>query len=77
MTVGWYVRVATDKIQDGVYDTVLYIAGFKTPEAAVEAVRRHRCVEGETYEVPPDGEITAGGGPQPKPGEVRLIPGAV
>jgi hypothetical protein len=30
MTVGWYVRVRTGEIHDGVYDTVLYIAGFST-----------------------------------------------
>jgi hypothetical protein len=77
MTIGWYVRVTTGIITDGVYDTVLYIAGFDTPEAAVEAVRRRRSVEREAYEVLPEGEITSGKGPQPKPGEVRLIPGAV
>jgi hypothetical protein len=76
MTIGWYVRVTTGVIQDGIYDTVLYIAGFETPEAAIEAVRRNRAIEGEVYEALP-GEITLGIGPQPKPGEVRLLPGAV
>jgi hypothetical protein len=61
MTVGWFVRVVTGEIQDGVYDTVVYIAGFETPEAAVEAVRLHRSAEGETREALD--EITTGIGP--------------
>jgi hypothetical protein len=76
MTVGWYVRVTTSIVQDGVYDTVLYIAGFETQSQAIDAVRRVRSIEGEEYQVPPDGEIVRGYGPQPAPGEVRLIRGA-
>lgn len=74
--VGWYVRVKTDKVYDGVYNTVLYIAGFPTPAEAKKAVRIARSTPGERYEVLPR-EITADRGPQPKPGEVRLIEGAV
>jgi hypothetical protein len=77
MPIGWYVRVTTDEIQDGVYNTVLYIAGFASPAEAEQAVRRLRSRPGETFEVLPDGEIIPGQGPQPEPGEVRLLQGAV
>jgi hypothetical protein len=73
--IGWYVRVATDQIYDGVYNTVLYIAGFPTPVEAEKAVRKLRSKPGEGYEVLE--EIMAGRGPQPKRGEVRWIEGAV
>ena len=76
MSIGWYVRVTTDEIYDGVYNTVLYVAGFASAAEAEKAVRRVRSKPGETFEVLPD-EITAGQGPQPEPGEVRLLPGAV
>ena len=74
--IGWYVRVTTGEIVDGVYDTVLYIAGFTTPELAEKAVRAVRSKPSETYEVL-EGEITADRGPQPKRGEVLLLKGAV
>jgi hypothetical protein len=74
--IGWYVRVTTGEVVDGVYDTVLYVAGFPTPEEAEKAVRKVRSKAGEQYEVL-SGEIIAGRGPQPEPGEVRLLPGAV
>jgi hypothetical protein len=74
--IGWYVRVTTDQIYDGVYNTVLYVAGYPTPEGALDAVRKTRAVLGESYEVLP-GEITPDRGPQPLPGEVRLLKGAV
>jgi hypothetical protein len=74
--IGWYVRVTTNVIRDGVYDTVLYIAGYSTPAEAEEAVKKLRSAPKELYEVLP-GEITPGRGPQPSRGEVRLLEGAV
>lgn len=74
--VGWYVRVTSDEVFDGVYNTVLYIAGFPTPAEAEAAVRQSRSIAGEKFEVL-EGEIIAGRGPQPLPGEVRLLNGAV
>ena len=73
--VGWWVRVTTGEIQDGVYDTALYIAGFPTPAEALAAVQAVRGKPGEPIEVL-DGEITPDRGPQPKRGEVRFIPHA-
>ncbi len=49
-TMGWYVRVTTDQTHDGVYNTVLYIAGYPTPDDAIAAVRKARSREGERYE---------------------------
>jgi hypothetical protein len=40
--IGWYVRVRTGEIVDGVYDTVLYIAGYPTLAEAEAAVRNVR-----------------------------------
>jgi hypothetical protein len=74
--IGWYVRVTTGEIVDQVYDTVVYIAGFPTPEEALAAVKAVRGRPWEPCEVLP-GEITADRGPQPAPGEVRLLPGLV
>ena len=73
--IGWYVRVITDDITDGVCNTVLYIAGFPTPAEAVAAVKAARGKPWEPCEALP-GEITPARGPQPAPGEVRLLPGA-
>jgi hypothetical protein len=73
--VGWWVRVTTGEIQDGVYNTALYIAGFPTPAEALAAVKAARGKPGEPIEVLPV-EITPDRGPQPEPGEVRLIPNA-
>ncbi|MEI9931093.1 MAG: hypothetical protein WDM89_11255 [Rhizomicrobium sp.] len=58
------------------YDTVLYIAGFSTPAEAKAAVRAARAKSGEDYEVL-EGQITPDRGPQPLPGEVRMLKGAV
>jgi hypothetical protein len=74
--IGWYVRIKTGEVVDGVYDTVLYIAGYLKPAEAEAAVRRVRAKSGEHYEVL-EGGIVAGHGPQPTPGEVRIIKGAV
>ncbi|HWY63268.1 MAG TPA: hypothetical protein VNW15_15305 [Rhizomicrobium sp.] len=74
--MGWYVRVTTGEAVDGVYDTVLYIAGFPTPEEALAAVKTARGKPWEPCEVL-EGEITANRGPQPEPGEVRLLKGAI
>lgn len=73
--VGWWVRVTTGEIQDGVYDTALYIAGFPTPAEALAAVKAARGKPWEPIEVL-EGEIRPDRGPQPAPGEVRLIPNA-
>jgi len=74
--IGWYVRVTTGEVVDGVYDTVLYVAGYPTPAEAEAAVRKARAKSGERYEVVPGG-IMAGHGPQPNPGELRVLKGAV
>ena len=73
--IGWYVRVTTDELYDGVYNTVLYITGFSTPADAEAAVRKARSKLGERYEVLD--EIVPDRGPQPERGEVRLLKGAV
>jgi hypothetical protein len=73
--IGWYVRVKTGELVDGVYDTVLYIAGFSTPTEAEAAVRSARAKPREEYEVL-EGAITSDRGPQPAPGKVRLVKGA-
>jgi hypothetical protein len=70
------VRVTVGDVVDGVYDTVLYIAGYSSPAEAEAAVRKARSRSGEHYEVLQDG-IIPGRGPQPKPGEVRMLSGAV
>jgi hypothetical protein len=74
--IGWYVRVKTGELVDGTYDTVLYVAGFPTPAEAKAAVRKERAKPSEEYEVL-EGAITPERGPQPVPGEVRLLEGAV
>ena len=74
--IGWYVRVTTGEVVDGVYDTVLYIAGYSSPADAEAAVKRARSKSGEQYKVLAEG-IVAGRGPQPQPGEVRMLNGAV
>jgi hypothetical protein len=74
--IGWYVRVKTGELADGVYDTALYIAGFPTPTEAEATVRSARAKPGEECEVLEDA-ITPDRGPQPAPGEVRLLKGAV
>jgi hypothetical protein len=78
MPIGWYVRVwvGEEESDDPTYDTALYIARYPTPAEAEEAVRKIRAKVGERTEVL-EGEIVAGVGPQPKPGEVRRIRGAV
>lgn len=73
---GWYVRVTAGEIHDGVYDTVLYVVGHPTPAEAEAAVRKSRVSQEETYEVLTD-EVTPGRGPQPAPGHVWLLKGAV
>ncbi len=74
--IGWYVRVRTGELVDGVYDTVLYIAGFPTPIEAEAAVRGARGRPQEHYEVLEDA-IAPDRGPQPAAGEVRLLKGTV
>jgi hypothetical protein len=76
--VGWYVRVwvGEDESDDPAYDTALYIAGYPTPAEAVAAVRRVRSKSGERLEAL-DEAIVPGVGPQPKPGEVQRLKGAV
>ena len=76
--IGWYVRVWVGErdSDDPAYDTVLYIAGFPTRADAEAAVRSVRPASGERMEVL-DGGIVAGIGPQPKPGEVQRLEGAV
>jgi hypothetical protein len=73
--IAWYVRVTTDEVHDGVYHTVLHIAGFPSPEEAETAVRKTRSAPHERYEVLPE-QITADRGPQPRRGEVRRLEGA-
>lgn len=73
--VGWYVRVGGLPVWDGVYDTALYVAGHGTPAEAEAAVRAVCLAADSRIDVLPD-PIWPGRGPQPAPGEVRLIPGA-
>ena len=74
--IGWYVRVTTAENYDGVYNTILYIAGFATPTEAEHGVRQVRRTPTGSYEVLPE-EITSSRGPQPTRGEVRLLNGVV
>jgi hypothetical protein len=73
---GWYVRVTTDQVYDGVYNTLLYIAGYPKRDEAESAVKKARGANGETYQTLPE-PIISNRGPQPAPGEVRLLVGAV
>jgi hypothetical protein len=52
------------------------MAGYPTPAEAEAAVRKVRPKSGERMEVL-DREIIPGIGPQPKPGEVQRLRGAV
>lgn len=76
--VGWFVRVwvGEKESDDPAYDTALYMAGYPTPAEAEAAVGRARPKSGERMEVL-DGEIVPGIGPQPAPGEVQRLRGAV
>jgi hypothetical protein len=74
--IGWYVRVTTGEVVDGIYNTMLYIAGYPSPAEAEAAVKKARSKSGEQYKVLEEG-IVAGRGPQPQPGEVRMLIGAV
>jgi hypothetical protein len=76
--IGWYVRVwvGENEADDPAYDTALYIAGYPTPAEAEAAVRRVRPKCGERLEVLAGG-IAPGIGPQPKPGAVTRLRGAV
>jgi hypothetical protein len=76
--IGWYVRVwvGEEESDDPAYDTALYIVGCPTRAEAEEAVRKFRGKAEERLEVL-DREIVTGAGPQPKPGEVRRLSGAV
>lgn len=73
--IGWYVRVKTGEITDSVYDTVFYVVGYPTRAEAEAAVRRVRANPNEPLQVLD--EVVVGRGPQPDPGEVRLLKGAV
>ena len=61
--IGCYVRVTTGEIVDGVYDTVVYVAGDPTPAEAVAAVRASRGRPDEPDEVLSEA-VTIGRGPQ-------------
>jgi hypothetical protein len=76
--IGWYVRVwvGTEESDDPAYDTALYIAGYPTRAEAEAAVRKVRQKNDERMQVL-EGEIIPGIGPQPKPGEVQRLRGAV
>jgi hypothetical protein len=74
--IGWYVRVTTTEIVEGEPRTILYVVGYPTPEEAERAVRQTRSLPGERYEVL-EGEVVAGRGPRPKPGQVWELKGAL
>jgi hypothetical protein len=76
--IGWSIRVwvGEEESDDPAYDTAIYIAGYPTPAEAEAAVRSIRPKSDERMEVL-EGGIFPGIGPQPKPGEVRRIRGAV
>jgi hypothetical protein len=72
---GWYVRVTTSELVQGEPVTVLYLAGYSMPGEAEEAVRQTRSAAGEQYQAV---DIAIEGrGPQPEPGEVRELTGAI
>jgi len=75
--VGWLVRVwvGEEGSDDPAYETALYMAGYETPAEAEAAIKRVRPKIGERIEVLE--AITPGIGPQPKPGEVQRLRGAV
>ena len=73
---GWYIRVKTGEVRDGVYDTVLYVVDHPTPTTAEAAVRQSRQRLNETYEVLLE-PVMPKKGPQPAPGQVWLLEGAV
>ena len=72
--IGWLVRVSGQPVWDGVYDTIVYLAGYASPEEAKAAVMAKCNVSDELAIVLPDA-IVPGRGPQPMPGEVRLLTG--
>ncbi|WP_222861445.1 hypothetical protein, partial [Streptococcus dysgalactiae] len=65
-----------DEADDPPHETALYIAGFPTPAEAEAALRSARMKRDERVEVL-EGEIMPGIGPQPEPGEVKRLRGAV
>jgi len=67
----------TGEIVDGVYDTVLYIAGYPTPAEAEAAVRNVRFKERRAVRGSRRGKLLPATVHSPKPGEVRLLTGAV
>jgi hypothetical protein len=73
--LGWYVRVTTAQIVDGESLTVLYVVGNPSPEQAEQAVRQARSLPGEKYAAV--AEATVGRGPQPEPGQVWELKGAI
>ncbi len=73
--IGWLVRVGGQPVWDGVYDTVIYIAGYEKPEDAKAAVKAVCQMPDDLIEVLP-GAVVRGCGPQPVAEEVRLLPGA-
>jgi len=75
--IGWYVRVWVGKNEsdDPAYDTAIYVAGYSTPADAEEAVSKFRRRGGERLRA--IFGIDRGIGPQPEPGEVQRLRGAV
>ncbi|GEP12750.1 hypothetical protein MGN01_45950 [Methylobacterium gnaphalii] len=70
------VWVGVEESDDPAYDTALYMAGYASPAEAEAAVRRLRPKRGERIEVL-EGPIVTGIGPQPEPGQVQRLSGAV
>jgi hypothetical protein len=73
--LGWYVRVFTTERVEGAPLTKLYLAGYPGADQAVEAVKRLRAISGEEYQAV--ATAIPGRGPQPGPGEVRELKGAI
>jgi len=73
--LGWYVRVFPIEPIDDEHETVLYVVGLLDSTQAIEAVKQLRSLAGEKYEAV--GTAVVGRGPQPTPGEVRELKGAV
>jgi len=64
----------TEPIDDE-HNTILYVVGLPDPTQAINAVRQLRSLADEKYEAV--GTAILGRGPQPQPGEVRELKGAL
>jgi hypothetical protein len=73
--LGWYVRVTCAECIQGEPATMLYLVGLPEARQAEDAVKQFRSISGESYQVV--AKVIANRGPQPTPGEVRELKGAI